>query len=69
MARTAEGAIQGLSCATRGKLCSVDKEDPMIAAKRIFAVLTKDRNYYVVPILDRAILVRGGALPYHAYCM
>ena len=44
MAGTVEGAIQGLTFVTRGKLCPVDKEAPMIAAKKIFAVLTKDSN-------------------------
>ena len=58
MAGTVEGSIQGLTCVTLGKLCPVDKEDPMIAAERIFVVLTKDNNYYFVPNLDRAILAR-----------
>ena len=58
MAGTVEGSIQGLTCVTLGKLCPVDKEDPMIAAEKIFVVLTKDNNYYFVPNLDRAILAR-----------
>jgi len=58
MAGPVEGSIQGLTCVTLGKLCPVDKEDPMIAAERIFVVLTKDNNYYFVPNLDRAILAR-----------
>ncbi|NIN00923.1 MAG: hypothetical protein GTO24_23410 [candidate division Zixibacteria bacterium] len=58
MAGTVEGTVQGLTCIALGKLCPVDKEDPMIAAERIFVVLTKDNNYYFVPNLDRAILAR-----------
>ena len=58
MAGTVEGTIQGLTCVTLDKLCPVDKEDPMIAAERIFVVLTKDNNYYFVPNLDRGILAR-----------
>ena len=58
MAGTVEGTIQGLTCVTLGKLCPVDKEDPMIGAERIFVVLTKDNNYYFVPNLDRGILAR-----------
>ena len=57
-AATVEGSIQGLTCVTQGKVCPVGKEDPMIAAERVFVVLTKDNDYYFVPNVDRGILAR-----------
>ena len=57
-AGTVEGSVQGFTCVTTGKVCPVGKEDPMIAAERIFVVLTKGGSYYFVPNLDRAILAR-----------
>lgn len=53
-----EGTVQGLMCVTHGKVCPAGKEDPMIAAERVFVVFTKDNNYYFVPNLDRAIMAR-----------
>jgi hypothetical protein len=56
---TVEGTIQGFNCVTAGKICPVGKEDPMIAAERVFVVLEKGgKDYYFVPNLDRAILAR-----------
>jgi hypothetical protein len=53
-----EGTIQGFNCVTHGKVCPVGKEDPMIAAERVFVVLTKGGSYYFVPNLDRGIMAR-----------
>jgi hypothetical protein len=58
LAGTVEGTIQGLTCVTVGKVCPVDKEDPVIAAERIFVVLVKADEYCLVPNLDRGILAR-----------
>jgi hypothetical protein len=56
---TIEGTVQGFTCVTSGKVCPVGKEDPMIAAERVFVVLEKGgKDYYFVPNLDRAILAR-----------
>jgi hypothetical protein len=56
---TIEGTVQGFTCVTTGKVCPVGKEDPMIAAERVFVVLEKGgKDYYFVPNLDRAILAR-----------
>jgi hypothetical protein len=58
-AGTVEGTVQGFSCVTAGKVCPVGKEDPMIAAERVFVVLDKaGKDYFFVPNLDRAILAR-----------
>lgn len=54
----AEGTIQGYHCVTTGKTCPLGKEDPMIAAERIFVLYTDDGKYYFVPNLDRAVLAR-----------
>ena len=58
VAGTVEGSVQGFTCVTQGKVCPVGKEDPMIAAERIFVILTKGGSYYFVPNVDRAILAR-----------
>jgi len=58
VAGTVEGSVQGFTCVTQGKVCPIGKEDPMIAAERIFVVLTKGGSYYFVPNVDRAILAR-----------
>jgi hypothetical protein len=57
-AGSVEGTVQGFNCVTHGKVCPVGKEDPMIAAERVFVVLTKDGKYYFVPNLDRGIMAR-----------
>lgn len=54
----AEGTIQGFHCVTTGKTCPLGKEDPMIAAERIFVLYTDNGTYYFIPNLDRAILAR-----------
>lgn len=53
-----EGTVQGFHCVMMGKTCPVGKEDPVIAAERVFVVLTSAGNHYFVPNLDRAILAR-----------
>ncbi len=58
MAAQVEGTIQGFTCVTQGKVCPVDMEDPVIAAERLFVVLTHTGDYYFIPNLDRAILAR-----------
>jgi hypothetical protein len=57
-ATTVEGTMQGFNCVTQGKVCPVGKEDPMIAAERVFVVLDKAGKYYFVPNLDRGIMAR-----------
>ena len=57
-AGTVEGSVQGLTCVVSGKLCPVDKEDPMAAIEKVFVILTAGKNYYFVPNMDRAILAR-----------
>ena len=59
LAGTIEGTIQGFTCVTTGTVCPVGKEDPMIAAERVFVVLEKGgKDYHFVPNIDRAILAR-----------
>jgi hypothetical protein len=53
-----EGSVQGFTCVTQGKLCPVGMEDPMAAAERVFVVLTKGKEYYFVPNVDRAVMAR-----------
>ena len=57
-AAAVEGSVQGLNCVLGGKVCPVGKEDPMIAAERVFVILTKDKDIYYVPNVDRGILAR-----------
>ncbi|MDY6988380.1 MAG: hypothetical protein SWQ30_10010 [Thermodesulfobacteriota bacterium] len=59
LAGTVEGTVQGFTCVTTGKVCPVGKEDPMIAAERVFVVLDSDgKTHHFVSNLDRAILAR-----------
>lgn len=53
-----EGTVLGFHCVMMGKTCPVGKEDPVVAAERVFVVVTSGGNYYFVPNLDRAILAR-----------
>ena len=53
------GTVQGLQCVITGKTCPIGKEDPVIAAERVFVVLTAEGDYYFVPNLDRAIMARN----------
>lgn len=58
IAGTYEGSIQGFMCVTQGKVCPVGKEDPMIAAERVFVLHVKAGKYYFLPNIDRGILAR-----------
>ena len=53
-----EGSVQGFRCVTQGKVCPKGKEDPMAAVENVFVVLTKGKDYYFVPNLDRAVMAR-----------
>ena len=53
-----EGSIQGFSCVTQGKVCPVGREDPIIAAEKVFVLFVKAGKYYFIPNVDRAILAR-----------
>ncbi|MBW1895524.1 MAG: hypothetical protein JRI47_00565 [Deltaproteobacteria bacterium] len=53
-----EGSIQGFSCVTQGKVCPVGREDPMVAAEKVFVLFVKAGKYYFIPNVDRAILAR-----------
>ncbi len=53
------GTVQGLQCVTTGKTCPIGKEDPVVAAERVFVVLAADGDYFFVPNLDRAIMARN----------
>jgi hypothetical protein len=55
---TYEGSVQGFSCVTQGKVCPIGKEDPMIAAERVFVLHVKAGKYYFIPNIDRAIMAR-----------
>ena len=57
-AATVEGTIQGYDCVITGTVCPTGKEDPYVATQRIFIVLTKGKDHYFVPNVDRAILAR-----------
>jgi hypothetical protein len=53
-----EGSVQGFRCVTQGKVCPKGKEDPMAAVENVFVVLTKGKDFYFVPNLDRAVMAR-----------
>jgi hypothetical protein len=53
-----EGSIQGFSCVTQGKVCPVGREDPIIAAEKVFVLFVKAGQYYFIPNVDRAVLAR-----------
>ncbi|MBN2232880.1 MAG: hypothetical protein JW781_08695 [Deltaproteobacteria bacterium] len=53
------GTVQGFQCVTTGRICPIGKEDPVIAAERVFVVITAAGDYYFVPNLDRAIMARN----------
>jgi hypothetical protein len=53
-----EGSIQGFSCVTQGKVCPVGREDPIIAAEKVFVLFVKAGKYYFIPNVDRAVLAR-----------
>ncbi|MCF8033785.1 MAG: hypothetical protein K9K66_14975 [Desulfarculaceae bacterium] len=53
-----QGSIQGLGCVTKGLVCPINMEDPLIALEKNFVLLIKDGEFYHLPNLDRAILAR-----------
>lgn len=53
-----EGTVSGYTCVVLNKACPVDREDPVIAAEKLFVVVRPDGVYFVVPNIDRAILAR-----------
>ncbi len=55
---TWEGSIQGLTCATQGKVCPVNMEDPLIAVENTFVLMTGPKKWYLLPNLNRGILAR-----------
>jgi len=57
-AGTVEGTVQGLQCITKGMLCPLDRQDPHIAAEKVFGIFTETKDYYLVTNIDRAILAR-----------
>jgi hypothetical protein len=60
MAGSVTGSIQGFNCVTQGKVCPIGQEDPVAAVENVFVLLVdaaKD-DYYFLPNVDRAVLVR-----------
>jgi hypothetical protein len=56
---TQTGTIQGFNCVTQGVLCPVGKEDPMAAAEKVFVLwCEKEKKFYFIPNVDRAVLAR-----------
>lgn len=53
-----EGTIQGFNCVTQGKVCPIGKEDPMVAAEKLFVLHTGGSSYHFLPNIDRAVLAR-----------
>ncbi len=53
---TIEGTIQGYHCITTGKICPVDKEDPLVETEDVFALYTKDSKFYLVSNMSREML-------------
>lgn len=47
-----EGRLNGLGCASKGKLCPIDKDDPHVLLERDFVVQTADGNYFYVTNID-----------------
>ncbi len=47
-----EGRLNGLGCASKGKLCPTDKNDPHVLLERDFVVQTEDGNYFYVTNID-----------------
>jgi len=53
---TIEGTIQGYHCITTGKICPVDKNDPLAEAEDVFALYTRDSKFYLVSNMSRETL-------------
>jgi len=52
-AATIEGAVQGYTCVTEGRICPLTKNDPLVEAENVFVVLTMSQGYYFVPNISR----------------
>lgn len=44
--------MNGLGCASKGKLCPTDKDDPHVLLERDFVVQTEDGNYFYITNID-----------------
>ena len=53
---TLEGTIQGYNCITTGKICPAGKEDPWLETENVFALYTKENDFYLVSNMDRDAL-------------
>ena len=51
-ADSVEGRLTGLKCATKGKLCPSDKDDPHVMMERDFVVMREDGRYFFVTNMD-----------------
>ncbi|WP_428609689.1 hypothetical protein [Sedimenticola sp.] len=47
-----EGRINGLGCASKGKLCPTGKNDPHVLLERDFVVQTADGHYFYITNID-----------------
>ena len=53
---TIEGTIQGYNCITTGKICPVDKNDPWVQTEDVFALYTRENDFYLVSNMNREAL-------------
>jgi len=53
LAATIEGSVQGFTCVREGRLCPLDRDDPMIKMENVFVVQTASKGYYFVPNISR----------------
>ena len=51
-ADSVEGRLTGLKCASKGKLCPSDKEDPHVMLERDFVVMREDGSYFFITNMD-----------------
>ena len=56
LAATIEGSVQGFTCVREGRLCPLDRDDPMINMENVFVVQTVSQGYYFVPNISRDTL-------------
>ncbi len=57
-AETFEGTVQGFTCLIQGKMCPIDRKDPVAAAEKLFVVAAMDKSYVIVSNMDRTILAK-----------
>jgi hypothetical protein len=55
---TFEGTVQGFTCLIQGKMCPLDRKDPVAAAEKLFVVAAMDKSYVIVSNMDRTILAK-----------